>query len=106
MHQTLGQSSAPLCRFFNNIATNCADPSRSDYHESWCASFQAQCAQLRNTTGAAQAAVRQRGKEFLGAAIDLPCKTWQGAPAVVVVFSASRGVALRSMMFAASTWRS
>lgn len=65
-------------RYFNNIATNCADPSRSDFHQRWCDSFRSQCEQLRNTTGAAQAAVRERGRVFLGAEIDLPCETWKG----------------------------
>jgi hypothetical protein len=77
LHSVRASQAMPR-RFYNNVATNCADPSRSDFHAEWCSSFRAQCDQLRNTTGAAQAAVRRRGRAFLGADIDLPCQTWNG----------------------------
>ena len=68
------------CRFYNNIASNCADPSRADYYPQWCDDFQALCKRFRNATGAAQAAIREEGTTFLGAPVDVPCQTWNGAP--------------------------
>jgi hypothetical protein len=62
--------------FYNNIASNCADPSRADYYPQWCADFQALCKRFRNSTGAAQAAIREEGTTFLGAPMDVPCQTW------------------------------
>ena len=67
-------------RFYNNIASNCADPSRADYYPQWCDDFQALCKRFRNSTGAAKAAIREEGTTFLGAPMDVPCQTWNGAP--------------------------
>jgi hypothetical protein len=71
--------------FYNNIATNCADPSRSDYFPAWCNEFRALCQRFQNSTegSAERAQIRDEGDYYLGAPIDLPCKTWNsdGSPA-------------------------
>ena len=66
-------------RFYNNIASNCADPSRADYFPQWCDDFQALCKRFRNATEAAREAIREEGTTFLGAPMDVPCQTWNGA---------------------------
>lgn len=66
------------CRFYNNIASNCADPSRADYFPDWCNEFQSLCKRFRNATGAEKQKIRDDGTYFLGAPLDVPCNTWNG----------------------------
>eukprot|EP00208_Stichococcus_sp_RCC1054_P003666 CAMPEP_0206136454 /NCGR_PEP_ID=MMETSP1473-20131121/1693_1 /ASSEMBLY_ACC=CAM_ASM_001109 /TAXON_ID=1461547 /ORGANISM="Stichococcus sp, Strain RCC1054" /LENGTH=632 /DNA_ID=CAMNT_0053529003 /DNA_START=68 /DNA_END=1963 /DNA_ORIENTATION=+ len=64
--------------FRNNIATNCADVSRTDYDQGFCLEFRQLCMVVQNSTATAaeKQAVRERGAYILGADIDIPCQTY------------------------------